>query len=216
MTELFEQLPTVLAGPLPGDKAHQLLRVKGGRSSNEPKQTGTSAPLRESAVLCLLSPDLAGDWQITLVKRVSYEGWHSAQIAFPGGKPEPEDGSLEATAQRETWEEVGLTADAYTIVGRLTPVDVSASGFRIYPFVALSQKLHRYIPEPREVDQVVHFPLAELTRESALTEGLIHLDYPKGLTLHGPYFPLEDESGEHQVWGATAMVLSELRWLLRA
>jgi 8-oxo-dGTP pyrophosphatase MutT (NUDIX family) len=92
--------------------------------------------LRESAVLIPVFRNAAGEATLVLVRRGSH-GVHGGQLAFPGGKREPTDASLLATALRETEEEIGLPATAIEVLAALPPVQTRTSGFHIAACVAL-------------------------------------------------------------------------------
>jgi 8-oxo-dGTP pyrophosphatase MutT (NUDIX family) len=143
-----------------------------------------------------------------LIKRPTYAGVHSGQIAFPGGKMEPEDESLSVTAIREAWEEVGILPEEVKLIGPISDLFVPASNFLVSPIIGYSEKKPLFVPELKEVDRIIETPL----------ELLLHLETRKQRTLEvggkikldAPYFDIENEI----VWGATAMILGEFLQVL--
>jgi 8-oxo-dGTP pyrophosphatase MutT (NUDIX family) len=157
---------------------------------------------RRGAVLILIYPD-ADQAFFPLIKRPIYSGVHSGQIAFPGGKMEPEDKDISHTAVREAWEEVGVLPEDVKLLGQISDLFVQASNFLVSPVIGYSERKPEFIPEIKEVDRIIETPLKQLlafdTRKQKILEigGLFKLDTP--------YFDLSNEV----VWGATAMILEE-------
>ena len=108
-----------------------------GPSSAAAGATGDRAG-RPAAVLALLYPDAAGDARVVLIERTTRDGHHSGEVSFPGGKAEPDDADIAATALREAAEEVGLDAGAagVRVVGLLDPFWIPVSDFAVTPVVA--------------------------------------------------------------------------------
>lgn len=164
---------------------------------------------RPSAVMVLLFPDANGRVSFPLIKRITYPGVHGGQVALPGGKLETEDkGPLEA-ALRECREEIGLQGEP-ELLGSLSPLFIPVSGFLVYPYVSF---LHNSQPDfkaqEREVEKIFRVELKELLNEQNLKRGTVPVQNTKIIS---PYFELEGM----QVWGATAMILNELRHILRS
>lgn len=157
--------------------------------------------------MALLIP-IKGEWHITFIKRPSHpKDKHSGQISFPGGGLEEGDYSMEACATRETEEEIGIAADQIKVLGALTKLYVYASNNLVYPFVGYLNKEEKFRLQESEVAQVITAPLSYFSDETILKH--------KDLTVRGyvlnrvPYFDLYGEI----LWGATAMMLSELNFL---
>ncbi len=146
---------------------------------------------------------------ILLIERQSYDGVHSGQISFPGGKVEDDDETLEYTARRETEEEVGVNLQTLQLVGELTEVYIPPSGFLVKPFIFKLDSLPDLKPDPREVRSILTFPVSKLMEEDVFIEGIL----PTGLgtSVQTRFIHYQDK----KIWGATAMMLSELRILLR-
>lgn len=151
--------------------------------------------LRPAAVLIAFQPG-RGVW---LTKRSSHLKHHPGQIAFPGGKLDPTDASLEAAALRETTEEIGLPAECVHILGTLPPHE-TVTGFRVTPFVGHVHRDFTTRPEAGEVDEAFVVPLHHLLNpgnyliQSRLWQGQLRRYYT---VPWGPYY----------IWGATARML---------
>lgn len=207
-TDFITSLGRALEKPLPGTKAQfkmapyeRVLKAFASKIMGRPK--------KESAVLCLFYPK-HGETYFALILRNTYKGVHSAQIGFPGGKVEETDDSLEDTALRETEEEVGIKREQIEIIGRLTEVFIPPSGFQVHPFVGFCKTLPDFEPNPDEVSKIIETPLSTLMDESNVGKKKITVSAVK-LKINYPFFDIEGET----VWGATAMMLSELKEMIR-
>lgn len=162
-------------------------------------------PLKNAAVLI---PIVVGDnhLDVLLTKRASHLAHHPSQISFPGGKVEPTDENIIATALRETQEEIGLHPDNISIVGQLPPYQ-TISGYEVTPIVALVQQPNEYVKDTNEVAEIFHVPLNHfLTRQH-------HVQIPmtyRGKRHHVHFMPYQ----HYNIWGATAAMLHELSGLL--
>jgi 8-oxo-dGTP pyrophosphatase MutT (NUDIX family) len=164
-----------------------------------------SPTARPAAVLVLLYPDATGEARVVLTERVTYDGHHSGEVSFPGGKAEPGDADAAATALREANEEVGLDpaqADV-RVAGWLDVVFIPVSDFRIQPIVALAEREPALSPNPAEVARILTPPAAAFlpTADVEIVERTIR-DWP---LRYGGY----RIDGLH-VWGATARILGQL------
>ena len=140
---------------------------------------------------------------LVLTRRPDYEGVHSGQVSFPGGRHEPPE-TLEATALRETAEEIGVPPAEVEVLGALTPLYILPSDFEVHPFVGRARNGRPvFVPDPREVAEIVETPFDLLLDPATRVGEVWEL---RGLSMRVPFFLV----GEHKVWGATAMMLSEL------
>lgn len=206
-SSLLQLLQETDSVSLPGEEA-QYLAVPPNRKRVLPSEVKRAPDTRQAAVLALLHP-VEDRTHVALIRRNTYPGVHSDQISFPGGKAEPFDESLMATAVRETHEEIGVGPEEYSVWKPLTEVYIPPSKFLVQPYIGLAKSSIEFTPEEREVVEVLQAPLDFFTRPNALTQQKMHLGQ---LTLDMPVFDWEG----HIIWGATAMMLSELSVLIRS
>jgi len=160
---------------------------------------------RESAVLILIHPH-QGDAAITLIERPIYEGVHSGQMAFPGGKKDVGDESLLHTALREVHEEVGIQLPTESNYFVLNEIFIPPSQLLVQPFATVLNHEPVFIPNENEVAQLVPIPLAHFGAKMKTEQMEIfmpHIQETKAV----PAIRFE----EYVIWGATAMMLFELR-----
>lgn len=195
-------LPEVL--PPPADVLMPVVLGTGPerRTRSEPPP---GARARAAAVLVLLYPDPGGETRVVLIERTASGRPHGGEVSFPGGKAEPGDPDLVATALREATEEVGLDPDAagLRVVGQLDRFWIPVSDFEVTPVVALARQIPNLVPQPTEVARILEPPLAMFLPDVEVevidrTVGTWDLRYG--------HYRLDGLS----VWGATARVLSQL------
>ncbi|NBV67741.1 MAG: CoA pyrophosphatase [Flavobacteriia bacterium] len=162
---------------------------------------------RQAAVGIHLYYNENGHPEVILIKRTEYEGKHSGQIAFPGGKMEPEDLDLIATARRECFEEIGIGMNEGEYITQLTQVYIPISNFDMHPFVFYHDRQPVLTLNPLEVSEIIFLSLYDLTYTIQIIEHA--LPYERNL-LFQKNVPGFDVS-PHWIWGATALVLSELK-----
>lgn len=167
------------------------------------------ADLREGGV-CLLLYKKDEEWHIPLIKRPSYEGVHSAQISFPGGKRESQDQNLQDTAFRETEEEIGVRRSKIEAVGELSHVFIPPSKFLVSPYIAMVQEQPSFKADPREVEFVLEVPFRETFLHGLLNQERVKISGGNA-TLKVNAFTFQNEV----IWGATAMMINELVHLAR-
>jgi 8-oxo-dGTP pyrophosphatase MutT (NUDIX family) len=202
---ITEQLAHRLQRPLPGASAHEALRAL---PSGKLKPNFThQLPPRPGSVLILLYPE-AGTIKIPLIKRPDYEGLHSGQVSFPGGKAEPGEDAI-TTALREAEEEIGVDRTQVRLIGRLSKFFVIPSNFLVTPVLAFCDAMPTLTPDPIEVSRILTADMASLMADDAVRQKEIVA--AGRFTLLAPHFEIEGEV----VWGATAMMLNELRVVLR-
>ena len=200
-------LKAALAEPLPG---HEDFAALNGYPRNSPeKALKLTPPPKESAVLAVFHK-YHGEDHLLLIRRTVYPGVHSGQIAFPGGKRELQDADLQATALREFAEETGADPARVEVVGRLSPVYIPPSHMVVSPFVGWAENLGRLRPDPREVAALLHVPLAAMLDPLSLQRKIIAMG--PGREALAAYWHLNNET----VWGATALMIAELRAVLGA
>lgn len=203
-SQIIKKLHKRLTSPLPGWDAHSLMASDVHRKI----RSSPLADARVAGVLILLFPkeDML---HFPLILRPQYQGVHSGQMALPGGKVEPGDMDIMQTAIRETEEEIGVTVDRSQVLGKLTDLYIPPSNIIVTPVVAFSETEPVYMPDPAEVAGTVNISLEELfdIQNQMKTEVTII----GGKVMEVPAFQLQQKI----VWGATAMILSELTQLIR-
>jgi 8-oxo-dGTP pyrophosphatase MutT (NUDIX family) len=201
----IQQLEDRLKQALPATAAHELLRAR--PVSGKFPDFGHKLPPKPGSVLILLYEE-QGVVKFPLIKRSTYKGAHSAQVSFPGGKAEAGENVLQA-ALREAEEEIGIVQADVKIIGSLSDFNVIPSNFLVSPVVGVIDYVPRFIPDPREVEKIIHAEVNDLLREDAILEQEILAAglYP----MIAPHFLIENEI----VWGATAMMLNEFRLILQ-
>jgi 8-oxo-dGTP pyrophosphatase MutT (NUDIX family) len=198
-------LLTCLQKELPGEVAHA--PYKRYRQTFEEKYAAHER--RPAAVAIHMYPENSA-WHFILIERSTYNGQHSGQMAFPGGKPDPTDPHLEFTARRESLEEIGIKIDQGQYISCLSKVWIPVSGFEVSPFVFLHEQAPLLQPDPREVQEIISVSVSDLLADSSLTSKDIEIPGGQILEAH-PCFLLNNKI----VWGATALMLNELRIMLQ-
>jgi len=174
--ELLARIEGGLWAPLPGIPA-QLTMVPEPRPGHK-AYFEVEDTCKKAGVLLLLSVK-DGRLNLLLTRRTEKVLHHRGQISLPGGEQHPGE-SLEATALRETIEELGLDLAAVRVLGRLTPLYIPPSNFCIYPTVAVLPGPLVFRPQPEEVAEVLEVPVdrladpASVRRETRPNGGLAH------------------------------------------
>lgn len=199
----INKLKSSLILPLPGAPAHDILAPEHRKTLllNGPDES--TAQL--SSVLILFFPDKYGRPSIVLMKRVDYKGVHSGQISFPGGKSEKYDVDFYDTAYREAEEEIGISRSECTTLGALSKLYVPPSNFLIFPVVASTDSYPKFKPDPGEVAKIITVPFDFFLKDNSIGTHKIKINEMNDL-IQVPGYMIDD----NLVWGATAMILSEL------
>lgn len=197
-----EELEEQLKQELPGTSVHKEFSPLRNYSMD-------ASTYRESAVAIHLLFD-ENDTEIILIKRTSYNGAHSRQIAFPGGKAEEADVNLEYTARRESYEEIGIPIQNGKCIGKLSTVLIPVSKFRVTPYIFIHKIFPKLIGNQREVDKIIKCHLSDLNTQTQkkfqdieTKAGFILKNIP-GISYKG-----------HFIWGATALMLHELNCIIK-
>ena len=205
--EFLQFVPKLIDAKLPAFEAHIKMAPLERLESLKKIDFGDNNP-RIAAVLMLFYPKNAIT-HLVLIVRNSYEGVHSAQIAFPGGKYEQDDDNFAYTALRETHEEVGIHPDKIEILKPFTELYIPPSNFMVHPFLGISKEELVFVPEPSEVAEIIELPLSIFLSDAIVIDTNLSTSYADNISI--PAFKIEN----HIVWGATAMMLSELKEVLK-
>jgi 8-oxo-dGTP pyrophosphatase MutT (NUDIX family) len=205
--EFLKYTPKIQNAKLPATQAHAKMAPTNRLDLLKAIDFTKVIPKR-AAVLMLFYPK-ASQTHLALILRTSYNGVHSSQIAFPGGKVEASDADLSHTALRETHEEIGVHPKHVTLVRPFTEVYIPPSNFMVYPFLGYSTSDLDFVLQEEEVAGLVEFPLTDFMNDAIIVNTIMKTSYAGSIEVPG------FQVNEHFVWGATAMMLSELKDTLK-
>ena len=163
----------------------------------------------KAGVMALFYPNKKDITNLVLILRKTYKGVHSNQVGFPGGRVENFDRNLKHTALRETEEEVGIPQAEVRVVKKLTKLYIPPSNFWVHPYVGVIDRTPELVRQESEVEKILEVDLEDFLDEKNLISQKLNTSYAKNIQV--PAFSLNG----HVVWGATAMMLSELKDLLK-
>jgi 8-oxo-dGTP pyrophosphatase MutT (NUDIX family) len=201
MQGLIYELKKALSANLPGLEAQSKLAPE-FRNLYPEKENKIHA-----SILLLVFKNEINKLTTVLMKRPTYEGHHSGQISFPGGKSEAIDTSHRETALRESYEELGIPPNKVEIIGQLTDLYIPISNFIVHPFIGYCAEKPVFKINKKEVNYLIFCTLQQMIK---LNISFTSMSY-KSNTYKVPYFDISNE----MVWGATAMILSELIEILK-
>lgn len=194
---------------LPGEEIHlKMVPIK--RILELKKQRQQSKNPKQSGVLVLFYPNDQEEIHLVLILRTAYNGIHSSQVGFPGGKFEKEDKSLKQTALREAHEEVGVLPKSVKVLKKLSQVYIAPSNFMVQPYFGITKTTPKFAPDKNEVETIIEVSLSHFMDDSVLVTKTLSTSYVSEIEV--PAFLLNG----HVVWGATAMILNEVRFLLKS
>jgi 8-oxo-dGTP pyrophosphatase MutT (NUDIX family) len=196
--DFTSHLTEKLKNPLPGEAAHRPMQALSKSRINFKPNDRT----RRSAVLILFYP-YQNEIYFPLILRPAYDGVHSGQVAFPGGRYELSDENLVRTALREAQEEIGLRLTDVKILGSLTELFIPPSNFFVLPVVGCIPYRPDFFPDAREVEDIFQIKLAEISDKKIIGASEILI---RGEQVMAPHY----EVLGYKIWGATAMMISEL------
>jgi len=200
-------VPKINSAILPGEAAHLKMAPVERIALMKDLDIEALNP-RNAAVMMLLYPkeDMT---HIVLIVRNSYKGVHSSQVAFPGGKVEIDDLTNERAAIRETEEEIGVRAEQIRIVRAFSEIYIPPSNFKVFPFLGYCKTTPVFNPDPREVVGIIELPLKDFLDDRLVQINRMSTSYTQDVDIPAFMF------GKFVIWGATAMMLSELKEVLK-
>lgn len=165
---------------------------------------------KESAVLILLYEKM-GKINFVLTERTVYKGAHSGQISLPGGKKDASDTSLQHTALRETHEELGIPFSEIEIIAAISHLYIPVSNFLVFPYIGVLKGKPNFVKEEKEVEKIIETPLEMLLDLNNEIEKKIKIA-DQNIQFNTPAYKIKDV----EVWGATAMILSEFLEIVKS
>ena len=204
--QLIDKLTEELKKPLPGEDA-QYMMAPSYRPKLTPEQIAANSP-KIGGVLLLLY-EKYGLLNIVFTQRKEYQGVHSAQMSFPGGKKDAADENIIETALRETKEEIGVEPERIKILGQLTELYIPPSNFLIYPVVGFSKDIGLFEAQKREVEKIVEIPLDFFLDKKNINKQTEIKLFNNNVVRVPAYI-----YNEHIIWGATAIILAEFTYIV--
>lgn len=167
---------------------------------------------RLGGVLILLI-ESGKEWNTVLIRRTEDGHTHSGQISFPGGKHDRSDADIIATALRECEEEIGVPQDSIQVLGTLSPLYIPPSNFLVTPTVGVVSFVQAFKPSEKEVQEIIQVPLSLLFHPTVKSEKHVRRSDDPNQEMKTPVYALNDDI---VIWGATAMIISELEHLIQS
>ncbi|WP_424001624.1 NUDIX hydrolase [Maribacter sp. IgM3_T14_3] len=203
-----QQISKIKDLPLPGEASqHKMapeIRIEELQRINQTKKNP-----RKAAVMALFYPTVNQNINLLLILRKTYKGVHSNQVGFPGGKAEKSDDGLLTTALRETHEEVGVHPKDVIVVKEISEIFIPPSNFIVQPFIGLYKEPKPFIKQESEVELILEVPILDFLDDTKVVSKKLTTSY--AVDIEVPAFKLNG----YIVWGATAMMLNEIKELLK-
>ncbi|WP_299555651.1 CoA pyrophosphatase [Seonamhaeicola sp.] len=206
--EFLKSISKIENIPLPAETS-QFKMVPPFRQELVRRQKEAMKHAKKAGVLALFYPDNHLKTKLVLILRKTYNGVHSAQVGFPGGKLEDQDTSLKDAAVRETFEEIGVPVNTIKVVKQLTEVYIPPSNFYVQPYMAITKETPKFVKEESEVETIIEVDLPHFLDDDIIVSKMVTTSY--NIEVEVPAFKLNG----HIVWGATAMMLSEIKDILK-
>lgn len=205
--DFLQYVPKLMEVSLPAEEAHFKMAPLERIESVKNIKLETKNP-KNAGVMMLFYPKKSIT-HLVLIVRNTYKGVHSAQIAFPGGRYEIRDEIFENTALRETHEEIGIHPQNIQVIRPFTRMYIPPSNFMVHPFLGISKEELAFTPDANEVADIIELPLSVFLSDEIIVNVNLSTSYAENIEV--PAFKIEN----HIVWGATAMMLSELKEVLK-
>lgn len=205
--DFIKYTPKILNVSLPAMDAHEKMAPADRKDILRAMNYEYKNP-KIAAVMMLFYPKKEVT-HLALIVRNSYKGVHSSQIAFPGGKFETTDRDFQETALRETHEEIGVHPTKIEVLRAFTEIYIPPSNFLVHPFLGTSNHELEFKLQEEEVAGIIELPLSEFMDDAIVSVEVMNTSY--GQNINVPCFRVNN----HNVWGATAMMLSELKETLK-
>ena len=203
-----KQIVKITKLDLPGETSHyKMAPIE--RLKELTKQSLKKNKAKRASVMVLFYPNKAGETHLALILRKTYKGVHSAQVGFPGGRQEVSDLSSKHTALRETQEEIGVLQEDIRVLKKLTQIYIPPSNFFVEPFIGTCDKTPQFVLQQTEVEALIEVKISDLLDDRIYCTRRLSTSYATDIEV--PAYILNT----HVVWGATAMMLSEVRELLK-
>ena len=193
---------------MPGEESHFKMEPEIRKQWRDSKK-GLKFKPKRAAVMALFYPNENQQAQLLLILRKTYKGVHSNQIGFPGGKVEVEDANLEVTALRETYEEVGVLPENIEVIKELTELYIPPSNFMVQPYLGIYSKPKPFKIQETEVEALVEVLFSDFMDDTNLIQQNLTTSYADNMDV------LAFKLNGYVVWGATAMILNEIKELLK-
>ncbi|MDQ4075354.1 MAG: CoA pyrophosphatase [Chloroflexota bacterium] len=197
--QTIQRLRHRLTQPLPGREVY--MRMAPENPMHRIVEVARESGCREGAVLLLLYL-LDGEIHTVLTRRSDSLSNHAGQISLPGGRLDPGESVTEA-AVREAWEELGVVPEELDILGHLSELYIPPSNYCLTPVIAATHRRPDFEPHDAEVAELIETPVRRFTDPANRHE---ETRFIAGKQRSAPYYRI----GPHKVWGATAMILTEM------
>ncbi len=207
-SRFVESIPKIKDLPLPGQESQYKMAPIERLQELKEIALKQKNP-KTAAVMAMFYPDQQAETKLMLILRKTYKGVHSNQVGFPGGKVEPQDQNLVETALRETEEEIGVKATSIRVVKEMTNIYIPPSNFIVQPYLGFVEESPSFSPQDDEVEKLIEVNVLDFLDDSKVITKTLTTSYATDIEV--PAFKLNG----YVVWGATAMMLSEMKDLLK-
>ncbi|MEP3371859.1 MAG: CoA pyrophosphatase [Maribacter dokdonensis] len=203
-----QQISKIKDLPLPGEASQYKMAPESRLEELQRINISQKNP-RRAGVMALFYPTKNMGTNLLLILRKTYKGVHSNQVAFPGGKEEKSDDGLLTTALRETYEEVGVAPKDITVIKEISEIFIPPSNFMVQPYIGIYRNPKPFVKQDAEVELILEVPLSDFLDDTLVVSKKMTTSY--AVDIEVPAFKLNG----YIVWGATAMMMNEIKELLK-